>query len=345
MRSAIAVDLGSSRTRVADATGRILVDEPTVAAVDARSGELLALGERALLMPTRAAGDVVLVRPVAHGQLQDLSLTDQVAESLLARVRGSSSRHPEVLCTAPGLASSVQRRAVERAFKRAGAAEVEFIQQALAGGIGLRLKIDEPVATMVVDVGGGTTDVAVMALGGVVTEASVPVGGGDIDAAVRELLCRSFDLVVSPEAAERAKIAIGSAWPEREAKIELVGRDVANGIERRVVLTSSEVAAAAADRLRTCVNAAVDCIVAAPPDLANDLLARGLHLVGSGGRLSGLARKLATAAGIPVHLAPNPGRAAVLGAARCLNELGGGVARATSPKASAYGPVEAIGDR
>ncbi len=321
MSGPIAVDIGTSRTLVADPSGRIVFDEPTVAAVDLRSAELICFGSAALGMAGRVAGDVAIVRPVAHGQLQDLALTDQMVAALLRRVRPKAGRHPEVLCAVAGLATGVQRRALERSFKKAGAGHVDFIEHAFAAGLGLRLHIEEPVASMVVDAGGGTTDVAVMALGGVVTEASVPLGGEDLDRAVRELCLRSFDLVISPAAAEQVKIDIGTAWPTTEEKIEIAGRDVSNGMQRTVVLSSSEVSGALADPLRTMIAAAVDCIVTSPPDLANDLLSRGLHLCGEGALLTGYARKLATATGIPVHLARAPGRSAVLGAAVCLSDL------------------------
>ncbi|MGO9559667.1 MAG: rod shape-determining protein [Acidimicrobiales bacterium] len=321
MSGQLAIDLGSTRTLVADTGGRLLVDEPTVAAVNLRDGSLIAFGSPALLLPGRSAGDVSVMKPVSHGQLQDLRLTDQVAEHLLGRVRKRVGRHPEILCSVPGLATGVQKRALERSFKRAGAAHVDFIEHAFAAGIGFKLRIDEPVATMVFDVGGGTTDVAVMALGGVVTEASIPLGGEDLDRAVRDLCLRSYDLVISPALAERVKIVIGTAWPASETKIDVTGRDTSNGMARSVVVSSSEVSAATEDCLRAMVGAAVSCIVTAPPDLANDLIARGLHLAGGAALMTGYARRLATATGIPVHLADDPARAAVMGAARCLRDL------------------------
>ncbi|MGH9298926.1 MAG: rod shape-determining protein [Acidimicrobiales bacterium] len=321
MSGELAIDLGSSRARVVDSSGRVLVDEPCVAAVDLTTGELVAFGEAALPMPARSSGQLTVMRPVAHGQMQDLPLTDAVTRWLLKRaesVAGHHYRRPAVLCCVPGLASGVQRRAMERAFRSGGAGHVEFIEHAVAVGVGFHLRIDEPVATMVVDIGGGTTDVAVMALGGVVTEASVPLGGEDMDHAIRELCLRSFDLVIAKSVAEQVKFAIGTAWPEEEEKVEVSGRDVSNGTVRTVVLSSSEVSGATGEQVRRIVATVVECIVTSPPDLANDLLARGLHLAGNGSRLRGLARRLATTTGIPVHLGERPDHAAVLGAARCL---------------------------
>lgn len=325
MTGSLAIDLGTARTRVADASGRLLVDEPAAAAVEIGSGRLVAYGSEALVMPGRSAGQVEVVRPVVRGQLQDLALTDQIAEHLLERTRRRAGRRPEVLVTVAGLATGVQRRALERAFLGAGARSVEFIEHTVAAGIGMKLDIEAPVATMVVDAGAGTTDVAVLALGGVVTEASLPVGGDDIDRAIRDLCSRSFDLVISPAVAERVKIEIGTAWLDAESKVELTGRDISNGTERTVVLSSSEVAGVIAEPLRAMLSAAAECIIESPPDLANDLLSRGLHLCGEAALLKGFARRLATATGIPVHLAASPGRVAVVGAAMCLRELSAGV--------------------
>lgn len=334
MTGRIALDLGTCRTRVADARGHLLLDEPTVAAVRAGDGSLVTFGSRALDAPGRLSGELVRVRPVVKGQLQDLLLTDQIATRLLRYLERRVGRHPDVLCSLPGLASGVQRRALERALKTAGANKVEMIDHAVAAAIGLRLQIGATSGTMTVDLGGGTTDAGVMALGGLVTQSSLPVGGEDLDRSISDLLLRSFDLVVSPRAAEDVKATIGTAWPEQEAKAEVTGRDVSNGRTRSVVVTSSEVHAAMAGHLESIVSAAVGAITNTPPDLANDLIASGLWLAGGGSGLAGISRRIATATGIPVHLAGEPRLAAVLGAARCLAEAEG-VASVSEPKVAA----------
>ncbi|MGH9303318.1 MAG: rod shape-determining protein [Acidimicrobiales bacterium] len=320
MSGELAVDLGTSRTRVMDGSLGAIVDEATLAAVELGSGRLLAFGEKAVRMRGRVAGEVEIVRPVRRGQLQDLGLTDQICAALISRARRSGGGRPAVLCSIPGASTSVQKRALEQSFRSAGARRVDFLGHAFAGGVASRLRLDEPVASMVMDVGAGVTDVAVIALGGIVTEASVPVGGDDFDLAVRELCLRSFDLVIDSGTAERVKRALGSAWPLEELKAEVHGRDSSSGAPRSVVLSRGEVAAVLVDRVDQIVAAAVSCITTAPPDLADDLLSRGLHLVGEGGFLDGFGRRLATAAGLPVHFAEEPARAAVSGAARCLGQ-------------------------
>lgn len=318
MSSQLAIDFGTARTLAADAAGSIVLDEPTIAAVDLASGRLLAFGEEAEDLSGRAAGEIAIVRPVRHGQLADLELTHQVAKAILLKARHAGIYKPDVTCCVPASATGVQRRALERSFKRAGARGVTFLDHAIAVGIGNRLRLDEHLATMVVDVGAGTSDVAVMAIGGVVTEASISVGGDNFDEAIRNLLRSSFDLVVLPELAEGIKRAIGTAWPDEEKKVEVTGRDLGNGRARTVVLSTSEVAAAIFPHVEAIVAATVDCITTSPPDLANDLLTLGLYLAGGGALLHGFARRLATATGIPVHLVNDPELVTILGAARSM---------------------------
>lgn len=318
MRPDLAVDLGTARTLVAVPGRGVVVDEPTIAAVDLGRNRLLAFGTEALGLRGRCAGEVAIVRPVHHGQLFDLDLTAAVAGELLRRGRVSALGHPTVLCCASGAATSVQRRALDRAFKKAGAGSVRFVEQQVAVALGSGLRIEEPVASMVVDVGAGTTEIGVLALGGLVTHASVALGGGDFDEAIRRLCARDFELAIDAATAEGIKYAIGSAWVEEDDKVEVRGRDVATGIVRSVVITRTEVADAIAPRVERILAAATFCITSSPPDLANDLLNRGLYLSGGGALLTGFAQRLATATGIPVHLVEDPERCAVSGAALCM---------------------------
>jgi rod shape-determining protein MreB len=322
LSGALAVDLGASRTRVVDPGRGVVVEEPTIAAVEMPTGRLVAYGEPARQMIGRAAGAVRVVRPVRHAQLQDLGLTDQIASHLLRLARSAGVARPEVLCCVSRLAGGVHRRALERSFKGAGARRVGFLDAALACAIGARIGLEEPVASMVVDVGAASTDIAVLAVGGIVSVKAVPIGGGDFDEEIRQLCIRSFELLIDIRTAEEVKRLIGSAWPSKEREAEVTGRDLSSGRPRSIVLSSSEVADAMSRDVDTIVNAAVRCITDAPPDLANDLLNRGLHLAGGGGLLDGFARRLATATRIPVHLVPDPIGATAAGAARYLQAYG-----------------------
>jgi len=315
----LAVDLGSARTLVAAPGVGVLVDEPTVAAVDLGRKRLVAFGTEALALRGRCGGEVAVVRPVRHGRLSDIDLTTAVARELLRRARVSALGQPTVLCCASGTATGVQRRALDRAFKKAGARKVSFVEQQVAVALGAGLRIEEPVASMVVDVGAGTTEIGVLALGGLVSFASVEVGGGDFDDAIRRHCQRSLDLTIDFATAEVVKRVIGSAWVEDDDKIEVKGRDCSSGFARSVVLSRTEVADAIAPKVDRILAAAARCITSSLPDLANDLLTRGLYLAGGGAQLAGFPQRLASATGIPVHLVEDPERCAVIGAMRCLS--------------------------
>jgi rod shape-determining protein MreB len=321
MSADLAVDFGTARTLVAVRGHGVVVDEPTIAAVDLARNRLVAFGNEAAGLRGRCAGEVGIVRPVTHGQLADLDLTAAVAKQLLRLAKVGSVSPPTVLCCASGTATNVQRRALDRAFTRAGAERVRFVELPVAVALGSGLRIEEPIASMVVDVGAGTTDIGVLALGGLVTQASVPVGGGDFDEAIKNLCSRQLDLVIDSATAENVKYEIGSAWVEDDDKVEVRGRDASNGIVRSVVISRTEVADAIAPRVDRILAAAVECISSAPPDLANDLLNRGLFLAGGGALLTGFAQRLATATGIPVHLVEEPERCAISGAALCLASM------------------------
>lgn len=321
MSADLAVDFGTARTLVAVRGKGIVVDEPTIAAVDLARNRLVAFGTDAYGLRGRCAGEVAIVRPVSHGQLADLDLTSAVAKQLLRLARSGSVSQPSVLCCASGSATGVQRRALDRAFKQAGAEKVRFVEQPVAVALGSGLRIEEPVASMVLDIGAGTTEIGVLALGGLVTNASVPLGGGDFDEAIRRYCSRRLDLVIDAPTAEGVKCTIGSAWVEDDDKVEVRGRDASNGIVRSVVLSRTEVAGVIAPTVDRILKAAVACISSAPPDLANDLLNRGLYLAGGGALLAGLAQRLASATGIPVHLVEAPERCAIDGAVACLAEM------------------------
>ena len=249
MSADLAVDFGTARTLVAVRGHGVVVDEPTIAAVDLARNRLVAFGNEAAGLRGRCAGEVGIVRPVTHGQLADLDLTAAVAKQLLRLAKVGSVSPPTVLCCASGTATNVQRRALDRAFTRAGAERVRFVELPVAVALGSGLRIEEPIASMVVDVGAGTTEIGVLALGGLVTQASVPVGGGDFDEAIKNLCSRQLDLVIDSATAENVKYEIGSAWVEDDDKVEVRGRDASNGIVRSVVISRTEVADAIAPRV------------------------------------------------------------------------------------------------
>jgi len=320
----LALDLGSATTRVADARGALLLEEPTVVAVDADSRRLLAFGRAAPALASATAGRVRLERPVRHGQLVDIALAEELLLEVLRAAGVSRLAHPRVLACVQASATHVQRRALDRALRRAGARQVRFVEQPVACALGAGLAIEEPTGSMVVDVGAGTTEIGVLALGGLVTSASLSVGADDVDDAVRLMLSRRYDLVVDPGVATEVVRRIGADgappatdWTDAP-HLEVTGRRGADGAPCAVVVSPADIRPSIDGLVAPVVAAAVGCISSAPPDLANDLLGAGLHLSGGGSLLAGVAQRIASATGLPVHAAREPSRTAVLGAARCL---------------------------
>jgi rod shape-determining protein MreB len=313
----LALDLGTSITRVADRSGTIVLEEPTLAAVDTDTGKLVAFGREAVGLGARSAGRVALVRPVRNGKLVDVDLAQATVAEILRRSGASFFDHPRVVVCSHVDSTPVQQRAVERALRRAGARSVRFVEQPLACALGARLPIAEAVGRMVVDVGGGTTDVGVLALGGLVTSAAVPVGGNVFDEVVRDYLARVHRLVVERRVVEVLRREVGSVGPVgADVEVDVVGRDALTGLPGSRTVSRRELAAALEPVVEPVVAAAMRCMTSAPPDLANDLLGTGVLLAGGGSLLDGLARRLASAIGVPVHVPERLQLLGVLGAAR-----------------------------
>jgi rod shape-determining protein MreB and related proteins len=318
----LAFDFGSAFTRIARGTGELLVEEPTVAAVDEDTGRVLAFGAEALGLGASCAGRVGVYHPVRHGQLADLALAEQVLDAVLDRAGSSRLNRARVAVAMHVDATEVQRRALERGLRRAGARQVRFVEQPIACAIGRDLDISEPLGQMVVDVGGGTTDIGVMALGGIVSAGAVPLGCDDLDDAIRMLLARRDGLVVDHRTAAeiRQHFAVILA-PGSTESLEVTGRDQRTGEARATVVGRVALAEALDALIAPIVGAAIAAITGAPPDLANDLLGTGIVLAGGGANLYGLRARLADATGVPIVVAPEYGRLAVLGAARMLSEF------------------------
>ena len=318
----IALDLGSATVRVADSSGTVVVEEPSVVAVAVGEARMVAFGRKALGLAAGSgpSGRLRLLRPVRHGQIVDVQLADEVLEHVMRLAGISRLAHPRVLaCTHVG-ATHVQRDALERGLRRAGARQVRFVEQPIAAAVGAGLPVEVPEGMMAVEVGAGTADVAVIALGGAVTSASVPTGAADFDNALRTLLARRFGLVVDRPSAEEVRRRIGSLLPEPTSPhLEVRGRDASTGAPARVVVCSDQLRPVLDELAAPLLSAAVECISRTPPDLANDLLERGVSLSGGGSYLRGLEERLAGATGLPVRAAHGRERCAVTGAARCLS--------------------------
>ena len=300
----------------------IVLNEPTVIALNSRSQDVLAMGHEAWQMIGRTPGYIVAVRPLRQGAITDFEITQRMIRLLLQRTGVTRFNRPRVLICVPSAITEVEKRAVEEAARRAGAAGAYLIEQPMAAAIGANLPIHEPLGNMVVDVGGGTTETAVISLGGIVALQAIRVGSFDIDNAIQTYVRREYGIAIGERTAEEIKMAIGSAYPaEDEMKAEVRGRDLMSGLPKTVILSPEEVRDAIEEPVGAIVDSVVQCLGQAPPELAQDLIVQGINLVGGGGLLRGLDRRLAEETAIPVHLVDAPLECVVLGAGKCLESF------------------------
>ncbi len=315
----LAIDLGTANTLVYEKGRGIVLNEPSVIALNSRTNEVLAMGHEAWQMIGRTPGYIVAVRPLRGGAITDFDITQRMIRLLLQRVGVNRFNRPRVVICVPSAITEVERRAVTEAARRAGAADAQLLEQPMAAAIGAGLPIHEPVGNMVIDVGGGTSETALISLGGVVALNAVRIGSFDIDAQLQTWIRREYGIAVGERTAEEIKIAIGSAWPTvDEFKAEVRGRDLMSGLPKHVILSPDEVRQAINEVTTSMVDSVVHCLGEAPPELAQDLIVRGMYLVGGGGMLRGLDLRIASETEIPVHLVDAPLECVVLGAGRCI---------------------------
>ena len=296
-----------------------MLNEPSVIALNSRTQDVLAMGHEAWQMIGRTPSYIVAVRPLRKGAITDFEITQRMIRLLLQRVGVSRFNRPRVVICVPSAITAVERRAVIEAAKRAGASEAHLIEQPMAAAIGAGLPINEPMGNMVVDIGGGTSETALISLGGVVALEAVRVGSFDIDAHIQTYIRREYGIAIGERTAEEIKVTIGSAWPtEDEYAAEVRGRELMSGLPKTVVLSAEEVREAIDEPVSAMVDSVVECLGQAPPELAQDLIIQGIHLVGGGGMLRGLDLRLAQETEIPVHLVEAPLECVVLGAGHCI---------------------------
>jgi rod shape-determining protein MreB len=302
------------------AKGRgIVLNEPTVIALNSQTHDVLAMGHQAWQMIGRTPGYIVAVRPLRQGAITDFDITQRMIRLLLQRAGLSRFHRPRVLICVPSAITEVERRAVKEAARQAGAAEAQLIEQPMAAAIGAGLPIHEPLGNMIVDVGGGTTETAVISLGGIVALQAIRVGSFDIDAAIQTYVRREYGIAIGERTAEEIKLAIGSAFPtDDEVKAEVRGRDLMSGLPKNVILSPEEVRSAIEEQVKAICDSVVQCLGRAPPELAQDLIMQGINLVGGGGMLRGLDRRIAEETALPVHLVDAPLECVALGAGKCL---------------------------
>lgn len=318
----LAIDLGTANTLVYEDGRGIVLNEPSVIAMDERSGNVLAVGREAWQMIGRTPAHIIAVRPLRKGAITDFDTTQRMIRLILQRVGVGRFGKTRVVICVPSVITAVERRAVTEAARRAGASAVRLIEQPMAAAIGAGLPIHEPVGSMVIDIGGGTTETAMISLGGIVAIKAIRMGSFEIDAALQAHARRAHGVAIGERTAEEIKMAIGSAWPETDAlAAEIRGRDLTTGLPRTFILEPQQVREAMAEVVDAMVESVLGCLSLAPPELAQDLIINGIHLVGGGGMLRGLDRRIAHAAGVPVRVVESPLEAVVLGAGRMLENF------------------------
>jgi rod shape-determining protein MreB len=317
------VDLGTANTLVYVRREGIVVREPSVVARRVDGGEVLAVGDEAKKMIGRTPGDIVATRPLRDGVIADFDTTASMLSYFIRRgLRGRSLMRPRVIVGIPSGVTEVEKRAVIDATLQAGAREAYLIEEPMAAAIGAGLPVSEPVGSMVVDIGGGTTEVAVIALGGIVTARSIRVAGDEMDEAIIQYARKAYNLLIGERTAEEIKIRIGSAYPQKdEQTIEVRGRDLVSGLPRTVRMTSTEIREAMAEPIAAIVEAVKMTLERTPPELAADIVDRGIIMAGGGSLLRGLDRLLGEETGMPVMPTEDPLSSVVLGTGKALEEI------------------------
>ena len=319
----MAVDLGTANTLVYVRGRGIVLNEPSVVAVNQDTGGILAVGLEAKKMIGRTPGNIVAIRPLKDGVIADFDTTERMLRYFIQKVhRRSYLAKPRVVVCVPSGITGVEQRAVKDAGYEAGARKVYIIEEPMAAAIGAGLPIHEPTGNMVVDIGGGTTEVAVISLGGIVSSLSIRVGGDELDQAIINWVKREFSLMLGERTAEEIKMAIGSAYPLRdEPDAEIRGRDIATGLPKTIVVSSEDIRKALEEPVTAIINAVKGTLDRTPPELAADLLDRGIVLTGGGALLKGLDERLRHETNMPIHIAERPLLAVVEGSGKCVEEF------------------------
>ena len=319
----LAIDLGSANTLVYRQDEGIVFREPTVIAVHSPTGRVLEMGERAWNVIDRAPGNVISARPLRTGKVTDFDVLQRMLRLILDRVGVTRFTRPRVLISVPSTITQVERRAVEQAGRSAGAKLVVLVEEPLAAAIGAGIPVHEPVGNFIVDIGGGTSEIAVISMGGVVDGRSIEVGGFDMDAALQQHVKQRYGLIIGDKTAERVKVAVGSAYPTAGGirAVQIRGRNAASGSPRDIRLAESEVREALSEPVGAIAGAARKTLADAPPELTHDVLETGVFLTGGGGLLRGMDMLLAQECEVPVHTTEHPLETVVLGAGKMLEQL------------------------
>jgi rod shape-determining protein MreB len=319
----MAVDLGTANTLVYIRGRGIVLNEPSVVAVNVKDGRPLTVGLEAKRMIGRTPGHIQAVRPLKDGVINNFEITEKMLHYFIHRVHHRRFAKPRMVICVPAGVTGVEKRAVQEAAEYAGARKTPFIiEEPMAAAIGAGLPVHEPTGNMVVDIGGGTTEVAVISLGGIVTSQSARIGGDELDQAIIAYIKKEYSLALGERTAEEIKCALGSAYPlEEELRAEISGRDLVTGLPKTIVTTTEEIREALEEPVSSIVDAVKITLDKTPPELAADIMEQGIVLTGGGALLHGLNVRLSAETGMPIVVAKNPLQSVAIGAGQCLEEF------------------------
>ncbi|MEY4175124.1 MAG: rod shape-determining protein MreB [Actinomycetota bacterium] len=319
----LAIDLGTANTLIYARGQGIVLNEPSVVALDIQDGRPVAVGFEAKRMMGRTPGRIKTIRPLKDGVIADFEVCEKMLRYFIQKVHASRWSKPRMVICVPSGITGVEQRAVQDAAEYAGARKpVHIIEEPMAAAIGSDMPVHEPSGNMIVDIGGGTTEVAVISLGGIVTAQSVRVAGDELDEAVLQYVKKEFSLAIGDRTAEEIKIHMGSAWPlDDELTADIRGRDLISGLPRTIPLTTEQVREALAEPVSAIVDSVKATLDRTPPELAADIMERGIMLTGGGALLAGLDRRLSHETGMPINIARDPLHSVVIGSGRALENI------------------------
>ena len=319
----MAVDLGTANTLVYVRGRGIVLNEPSVVAINTKTGAILAVGSEAKQMIGRTPAHIVAIRPLKDGVIADFDVTEKMLRYFIQKVhRRSFLAKPRCVVCVPSGITGVEQRAVEEATISAGARSAFIIEEPMAAAIGAGLPVHEPTGNMIVDIGGGTTEVAVVSLGGIVTSQSIRIGGDELDESIINYVKKEYSLMLGERTSEEIKMAIASAFPmPDETNAEIRGRDLVTGLPKTIVISAEEIRRAIEEPVNQIVDAVKNTLDKCPPELAADIMDKGIVLAGGGSLLKGLDERLKHETGMPIHIAEDPLWAVAVGSGKCLEEF------------------------
>jgi rod shape-determining protein MreB len=319
----MAVDLGTANTLVYVRGRGVVLNEPSVVAINTSTTGILAVGTEAKRMIGRTPGNIVAIRPLKDGVIADFDTTERMLRYFIQKVhRRRHFAKPRIVICVPSGITGVEQRAVKDAGYQAGARKVFIIEEPMAAAIGAGLPVHEPTGNMIVDIGGGTTEVAVISLGGIVTSQSIRTGGDELDSAIISYVKKEYSLMLGERTAEEIKMAIGSAFPmPDEPHAEIRGRDLVSGLPKTIVVSAEEIRKAIEEPVNAIVDAVKTTLDKCPPELSGDVMDRGIVLTGGGALLRGLDERLRHETGMPIHITDSPLHSVAMGAGKCVEEF------------------------